>query len=165
MPQPFLGPPFRAFPSLESRAPLEAASSPAVIHRRAESRRLGPYHRRFPRLPPARARSCLTPPTTMSSLSTPPKRRFPLTLGTLPPEPIRSASFTHLEALFLQRVRSRSPGVAPQRAADTLLGFRPSRAFSAHTSGPRTHAGKPTCSPRPKARLATSADLSALRAG
>jgi hypothetical protein len=41
---------YRAFPSRKSRTPLEAACSLAVIHRRAGTRRLGPYHRRFHRL-------------------------------------------------------------------------------------------------------------------
>jgi hypothetical protein len=40
-------PPFRAFPSQGSRAPLEAAGSPAVIHRRAETRRTSPFTARF----------------------------------------------------------------------------------------------------------------------
>jgi hypothetical protein len=55
MPQPFLIAPFRAFPSQGSRAPLEAASSPAVIHRRLAARHSRPYRLRFPRRPRPRA--------------------------------------------------------------------------------------------------------------
>jgi hypothetical protein len=44
-------PPFRAFPSRRSRAPLEAAGSPAVIRRRAETRCSTPCHRWFHRRP------------------------------------------------------------------------------------------------------------------
>jgi len=53
MPQPFVGPPFRVFPSQKSRTPFEAASSPALSHQRARPRRSSPCcrpaHRR-PRL-------------------------------------------------------------------------------------------------------------------
>jgi hypothetical protein len=51
MPQPFLIASFRAFPSQRSRAPLEAASCLAVVHRRATARHPQPYRLRFPRRP------------------------------------------------------------------------------------------------------------------
>jgi len=41
-------PPFRAFPSRGSRAPLEVACSLAVIHRCAEARRSSPFTAGFP---------------------------------------------------------------------------------------------------------------------
>lgn len=50
--------------------------------------------------------------------------------------PSCSASFTRFEALILLRVRSRSAEVAPDPAVAPLLGFRPSRVFSAQTSDP-----------------------------
>jgi hypothetical protein len=48
-------PPFRAFPSRGSRAPLEVAGSLAVVHRRAWVRRASPCHRWFHRRPRLRA--------------------------------------------------------------------------------------------------------------
>jgi hypothetical protein len=43
--------PFRVFPSQQSRTPLGATCSLAVIHRRAETLLPEPCHRRFPRRP------------------------------------------------------------------------------------------------------------------
>ena len=48
--------PFRGFPSQESRTPLEAAGSRAVIHRHAKTHPSEPYHRRFHRRPHPKAR-------------------------------------------------------------------------------------------------------------
>jgi hypothetical protein len=47
--------PCRGFPSQESRAPLEAAGSLVVIHRRAKTHPSEPYHRRFLRRPHPKA--------------------------------------------------------------------------------------------------------------
>jgi hypothetical protein len=55
MPQPFLIASFRVFPSQRSRAPLEAASFPVVIHRRLTTRHSRPYCLRFLRRPRPRA--------------------------------------------------------------------------------------------------------------
>jgi hypothetical protein len=49
---------FRVFPSLESRTPLGATCSLAVIHRRAGSSPSEPCHRQFPRRPRSRAVAC-----------------------------------------------------------------------------------------------------------
>jgi hypothetical protein len=120
-------PPFRVFPSQKSRTPLEAASSLAVIHRRAEPRRSRPYHRPFHRLPTL-SRSCLDPLTPMSSLSSPPKERFPVTLGLnrrnrfVPPASPASKPSSSYESV-------RTGSGCPSPAADPLLGFSPSRAF------------------------------------
>jgi hypothetical protein len=50
--------------------------------------------------------------------------------------PSCSASFTRFEALILLRIRSHRTRVAPSEAAVPLLGFSPSRVFSAQTSDP-----------------------------
>jgi hypothetical protein len=127
--------PFRGFPSQKSRAPPRAACSLAVIHRRAEWPPPAPYHRRFPRLPRCWAQLPDSPDdygipfhALESTLPGPPgpKRR----------NPSCSVSFTRFEALILLRVRSRSAEVAPDPAVAPLLGFRPSRVFSAQTSDP-----------------------------
>jgi len=63
----------------------------------------------------------------MGSLSTSPKTHFPITLE-FGRKPSHSASFDDFEALLLLRVRSQPPQISPQRLADTLLAFCPSRA-------------------------------------
>jgi len=78
-PQPFVGSPFRVFPSRESRAPLEAASSLAVIHQRAKSHRPRPYHRRFPWLPRLHAVAMF--PRRLWTPFRHAEARFPVTLG------------------------------------------------------------------------------------
>jgi hypothetical protein len=105
-------PPFRAFPSQRSRTSLEAASSLAVIHRCAETRRPQPYHPRFRRLPRFHAVAWF-PPRTMSSLF-PSRSSVPGHSGLRTTEPPRSASFTYFEAFLPLRVRSQQPWVAPQ---------------------------------------------------
>jgi hypothetical protein len=50
-------PPFRVFPSQESRTPLGATCSLAVVHERAGTRLPGPCYRRFRRLPRSHAQS------------------------------------------------------------------------------------------------------------
>jgi len=86
---------------------------------------------------PTLTRSGLHPPTTMSSLSA---RR-----GTLPGysglerrnTSIPPATPTSKPCSSCESVRTDPSCPAPM--ADPLLGFRLSRAFSSHASGPRTH--------------------------
>jgi hypothetical protein len=54
-------PPFRVFPSQESRTPLGATCSLAVVHERAGTRLPGPCYRRFRRLPRSHAQSSDSP--------------------------------------------------------------------------------------------------------
>jgi hypothetical protein len=84
---------------------------------------------------PTLSRSCLVPPGTMGSLSA---NRvlaswLPWISTAKRPHP---ADFTCFEAFFPLRVRSYSAQVAPNRAAVTLLGFFPSRAFALRASDP-----------------------------
>jgi hypothetical protein len=135
MPQPLGILPSEVSPR-RNRAPLPGPlCSLAVIHRRAEWPPPAPYHRRFPRLPRCWAQLPDSPDdygipfhALESTLPGPPgpKRR----------NPSCSVSFTRFEALILLRVRSRSAEVAPDPAVAPLLGFRPSRVFSAQTSDP-----------------------------
>lgn len=103
IPLPFVGPPFRVFPSQESRTPLEAASSPAVIHPRASGYASDLVTARF-RDSHALQRSRLLPRTAMSSLSTRPKPCFPITLD----PSRRTRSFRQLHPL-----RSLIPPASP----------------------------------------------------
>lgn len=129
-------PPSEISPRFESRTPLRATCSRAVIHQRAETSPLGPYCRRFPRLPRF-WRSRLLPPTTMSSLFMPPEGDTSWSLWIRSTEPLRSASFTHFEAFILSRVRSRRHEL-PRANGRSSLGFPClSKAFSAHASKPR----------------------------
>jgi hypothetical protein len=139
---------FRVFPSQESRAPLGAALLPRghpPAHRDAPP---GPCHRRFPRRPRSRAVAWF-PRRLWAPFSAPKHGPGPPgseRTGSPPP-----ASFTHLEALILLRVRSRATQVAPNRPADPLLDFFPSEAFSAHASDPRTRPGLATrTAPQPE---------------
>ena len=73
--------------------------------------------------------------------------------------PSCSARFIRFEALILLRIRSRFARVAPNAAVAPLLGFRPSRVFSAQTSDPR-----PTQTERgPEHEPRTATDVSAAR--
>jgi hypothetical protein len=91
-------PPFRVFPSRRSWSPLEATSSPAVIHRRARARRSLPFTSGFPDAH-AVTRGCLVPPLTMGSLS-PGSRLAPGHPGPRTTGSLATASFTHLEAFL-----------------------------------------------------------------
>lgn len=95
---------FRDFPSRESRTPLGAASSPAVIHRRLETNR--PHPSAPISSTPTLARSRLSPPDAYGALSTG-RNPLPGRRGHEQPKPPRTASFTRFEALLLSRVRSR----------------------------------------------------------
>jgi hypothetical protein len=129
-------PPFRVFPSQRARTPLGATYSLAVIHQRSEthhSRTCCPRFRRRPRLHAVAwfPRGLWAPfPQTECSL--------PGCPGSRTAKRPRPASFTCFEVLFPLRIRSYSAQVAPNGAADTLLGFRPSRAFALRASNPRT---------------------------
>jgi hypothetical protein len=127
-------PPFRVFPSQRARTPLEAACSLAVIHQRSETHRPTSYRPRFRRRPRFHAVAWFP-----RELWAP----FPQTECLLPGCPgsrtvkrTHPASFTCFGALFPLRIRSYSAQVAPNRAADTLLGFSPSRAFALRASDP-----------------------------
>jgi len=107
MPQPFLIASFRAFPSQRSRAPLEAASCLAVVHRRATARHPQPYRLRFPRRPRREAQLPGSPEDYELPFHEPkPASRSPWATNdgaTTPrqPHPLRS--------LIPLRVRSRRP--------------------------------------------------------
>jgi hypothetical protein len=123
MPQPFLRPPFRGFPSQRSRTPLEAASSLRLVTDVPCRARRGLVTAAFPDAPHLHTVG-LVPATTMSSLSTgdgSPASRSPRTStsgSTL------SASFLRFEAFFSLRVRSRRPGL-PRPDGRSSLGFTP----------------------------------------
>jgi len=128
----------------EDRRPLSRpASSPAVIHPRAATRRPRLITDRFCRLPRFRALAWLPRPT-MPALSTDPKASFPDALG------LGNELAAYRELHLLRSVPPlTSPfstdASCPSPAADTLLGFFPSRVFSDHALKPRTR-------PSPKAR-------------
>lgn len=136
MPQPSLGFLLQSLPlagiARPSRGPHAPSWSVTDVRRRA-ARALSPFVSPTPTL----ARSSLDPRTTMGSLSsrrsTDPGHPGHRATGSSHP-----ASFTHLEALILPRVRSRATGVAPDRAADPLLDFFPSEVFSVYAWDPRT---------------------------
>jgi len=135
MPLPSLGFLLQSLPLAKIARPSRGRSAPSRSSTgamRRAPRTLSPPVSPTPTL----ARSCLVPPTTMSSLSrTEARSRSLWARRTGSPRP---ASFTHLEALIFSRVRSRATQVAPDRAADPLLDFFPSEAFSAHAWDPRT---------------------------
>jgi hypothetical protein len=118
------GPPFRAFPSRRSPAPLEAACSLAVIHRRAERpdcRRLRPGFLRRPR-----PRAVAGFPRGLRSSFRAPRRspsRSPRT--TTPRSSFPSASPASEPSSPRESVAPRPPKWTQSLAA--LLGFRPSR--------------------------------------
>jgi hypothetical protein len=127
--------PFRGFPSQESRAPPRAALLPCghpPTCRMATARALSPPVSGTPTL------SAQLPPSP-DDYGIPfhaPESTLPAHPGPKRRNPSCSASFTRFEALILLRVRSRSARVAPDSAADPLLGFRPSRVFTAQASDP-----------------------------
>lgn len=151
MPQPFLGTSFRACPSRRSRAPLEAASPPAVIHQRARAHHPGPYHRRF-----------LTTPTRERAVADVPRRlwvpfpraeaRFPVALGpkrrshSVPPASPTSGLSSPRETVPSSRVAS---------TREPLLSwsFCPSRDCSRSTLGPFTRPSEPGRALAAKPRL------------
>ncbi len=104
----------QSVPLGRNRAPLSGPLAPlwssTVVRRRT---RLGLVTRRFPDIR-ARSRGSLVPRPARSSLSTrrsaPPGRSGPRRA-----KPPRSAGFTHFEALFLRRVRSRRPELPRSR--------------------------------------------------
>jgi hypothetical protein len=71
-----------------------------------------------------------------------PESTLPVSPGLTRRNPSCSASFIRFEALILLRIRSRSAEVALDSAVDPLLGFSPSRVFSAQASDPRTRPGR-----------------------
>jgi len=126
---------FRVFPSQESRTPLEAASSPAVIHQvpRCDSQRLitcgFPDAHGCPRLPGS--------PTDYGFPFDEVRRpHFPFTLGT-GRRITTSPNFTHFEALILLRVRSRQLGL-PLASGRSSPGFMPLWSFLLPHLGPST---------------------------
>lgn len=139
MPLPSTGFSFRAFPSQGSRTPLEAAYSPAVIHRPARTHQPSPSprFRRLPRL------------TTQSPGS--PEGWRPLSTNTrsasrLPPgggqqnRSVQPASSTSKSRSPCESVHDATGCPAPPAAA--LLVFGLLRAFSSRTSDPRTRRGR-----------------------
>jgi hypothetical protein len=116
-------PPFRGFPSQESRTPLGATCSHAVVHRCSGTRSRGLVAASFADSHVAR-RSCLVPPTTMSSLSAHPGACFPVTLDperrnrSVPPASPTSKPCSSCESVC-------ADPSCPETAPDPLLGFRP----------------------------------------
>jgi len=125
-----------------NREPLSRPHAPSwssTDARRRAARALSPPVSPTPTL----ARGSLDSLTTMGSLSsrrsTDPGHPGHRATGSSHP-----ASFTHLEALILPRVRSRATRVAPDRTADPLLDFFPSEVFSVYAWDPRTRPGLAT---------------------
>jgi len=108
MPQPSLGPPFRAFPSYESRTSLEAACSLVVIHLRSKCAARGLITSGFPD-----THAHAQQPGSSGGYELP--FHAPKHASWSPWTPLdgftRPASFTYFEALFLLRVRSRRAGL------------------------------------------------------
>jgi hypothetical protein len=152
MPPPFLGAPFRAFPSQRSWSPLEATSSPVVVHPRAERTAPSLITTGFPDAHTLR-RACLVSPAAMGSLFTSrsplPGRPGPKTVKS----PIPRASPT--SKLFSPCESVRVDSSCPDPTADTLLSSCPSR-VSRQTSEPPTR-------PDPRARAHTSPEGSVSR--
>jgi hypothetical protein len=121
MPQPFLGFSLQRFPLTGIARPSRGRfCSPAVIHRRAETLLPGPCHRRFRRLPRFWAQLPGSPDDFRLPFHAPRcASRSPWIQAA---EPLRSASFTRLEALILPRVRSRRPKL-PRVAGRSSPGF------------------------------------------
>jgi hypothetical protein len=116
---------FRAFPSQGSRTPLEAACSPAVIHRRAMTRRPRPCHREFHRTPrPRKARSPDSPRDYGSPFHEA-EASLPGRPGSRATEPSRSASFTYFGAYAPPANPFTTDPSFPAPAADALLDFAP----------------------------------------
>jgi hypothetical protein len=152
------GCPFRVFPSQESRTPLEAASSPVVIHRRSTRRLPVRIAAGFLDIH-ARARQ----PDSPDDYGLPfhaPRSTLPGCPGSERRDSCVPTSFTHLEALFLLRVRSRRRE-SPHDERPILSWVCLSRVFSAHAWEPRTRPGLTTRAclrPRAPARSAGPED-------
>ncbi len=143
---------FRAFPSQESRTPLGAACSLAVIPPRAEAALARPFTSRFPHSADGqrsdeRTPTCLVPRAAMGSLSARPATPwFPLgrcehafrSPWARRAESPLSVGFTRFEASFLLRIRSRRTGSPRDRRPLLSWSSVPSEAFSAHTWESRT---------------------------
>jgi hypothetical protein len=128
-------PSFRSEPSprKRSRTPLGAAYSPAVIHRRAETRPPGFRYTTVVSPTPTLTRSRLDPPRTrvpFQRANSPPGRP-----GSRAAEPPRSASFTCFE-VFVPPASPFAPPRASPRQRPMLSWLSPSTAFSAYASGP-----------------------------
>jgi hypothetical protein len=125
MPQPLVGlPPFRAFPSQESRTPLGAASHlgypPACKSAPSEVLSL-------PVSPDAHAFGAVAEIPRQLWRPIPPAAEatnFPFHLDLSGRNPLRSANFTRFAALFLLRVRS-YPTELPRLSSRYSLGLRP----------------------------------------
>jgi hypothetical protein len=145
MPQPFVGFSLRAFPSQRSRTPLEAASSPAVIHRPANAH---PVHLVTPGFTDIRAETRQPGSPSRYRLPFHGRSRFPVTLGSTSwNHPLRSASSTSKRCSLCESVRTNEG--FPSLAADTLTNFSPSRAFSSYPWASRT---RPTEAGHPPTR-------------
>jgi len=120
-------PPFRAFPLQRSRASLEVAGSPAVIHRRAEVRRASPFAGWFHRLPRCWAQL----PGFPSGYGL----RFPRPRSGSPSSRALLGGVTsfrqlHLLRSFVPLARPCQPlQVAPRQLVVSLLGFVPFEAL------------------------------------
>jgi len=139
VPQPFLGPPFRAFPSQESRTPLEATLLPCSYPPACHNALLSPYHRRFHPLPRFHAVAWI--PCRLWTPFSRTRRSASRSPWTRAMKPSLTASFTCFEALLPLRIRSQSTRVAPRRrpmlswayaplecSPDTLRILRPAQA-------------------------------------
>jgi hypothetical protein len=98
-------PPFRAFPSQESRTPLGATLLPCRHPPTCWDASPGTCHRRFRRLPRSSARSPGSPDAYGFPFDAP-EGTPPGPPGPRAAKPSRSARFTDFEALILLRVRS-----------------------------------------------------------
>jgi hypothetical protein len=134
VPQPFVGFSLRAFPSQRSRTPLEAASSPAVVHRPA---RAHPARLVTPGFTDIHAETRQPGFPSRYRLPFHGRSRFPVTLGSTSwNHPLQSASSTSKRCSLCESVRTNEGFPSP--AADTLTNFRPFRAFSSYPWASRT---------------------------
>jgi hypothetical protein len=101
-------PPFRVFPSQESRTPLGATCSPVVIHECAETHYEVPCRHRFHRRLRSR-RTRLVPRDGYERPFRSSEETLPSCSGPHIAEPSRSTRFTYFEAFILLRVRSHRP--------------------------------------------------------
>jgi len=123
-PQPFVGPPFRVFPSQEIVNPSQGHLLPCSYPLACRGAPLSLITAGFADSHPLTSAVAWYPPTTMSSLFADPKADFPVTLNSKVDPPF-AASFTYFEALIPLASPFTTNTSCPVPMVDTLLGFLP----------------------------------------